>query len=154
MKTRAVAEVTPLLMEAASAVIIKNWRQRRPLLPQIEQKSDYCFPKSDVTGKIFQKNTYICSTSPTHTQFYSISHYGVGYAVIISTLSGLLTPTKVYLSLMLHVQYRSAKGLVYHSHSGTEADGGSKLGRVFHCHHIKKGDVVNLALARNTSTQN
>ena len=91
---------------------------------------------------------------PPHTQFYSISHYGVGYAVTTSTLSGLLTPTKVYLSLMLHVQYSSAKGLVDHSHSGTEADGGSKLGRVFHCHHIKKGDMVNLALALNTSTQN
>lgn len=104
--------------------------------------------------KYFKRIRTYAPPPPRPPQFYSISHYGVGYAAIISTLSGLLTPTKVYLSLMLHVQYRSAKGLVYHSHSGSEADGGSKLGRVFHCHHIEKGDMVNLALAHNTSTQN
>lgn len=65
--------------------------------------------------------THVCARTHTHTEFCSIGHsqsLGARLCCDNSLNSDWLNTTKVDLSLMLLVQYRSAKGLVHCSHSG------------------------------------
>ena len=124
--TRA-AEMTPLHAGAASALIIKEWRQRRSLFSQSRRvtisSQSRCY-RQDISKEYARVPTY------THMRIhtFTLSLWG-RLCWDHNTLSGSRTTAKLYFSLM-----PLGKGL----DPGDSEAQDSKLGRALQCHHIKK----------------
>ena len=121
------AEVTPLHIGAASALIIKDWRQRRSLFSQSRRvtisSQSRCY-RQDISKEYAHVPTY----THMHIHTFTLSLWG-RLCWDHNTLSGSHTTAKLYFSLM-----PLRKGL----DPGDSDTQDSKLGRALQCHHIKK----------------
>ena len=129
------AEVTPLHIGAASALIIKDWRQRRSLFSQSRRvtisSQSRCY-RQDISKEYAHVPTY----THMHIHTFTLSLWG-RLCWDHNTLSGSHT-ILTYSRYIPHTIYFSLMPLGKGLDPGDSDTQDSKLGRALQCHHIKK----------------